>query len=67
VSSYRVETQDGRVLSFDVEAAAPYRLVRQAGPDGEELTLRGSTRLPYWELNRPGGERYLKELGLAAR
>jgi len=67
VSSYRVETQDGRVLSFDVEAAAPYRLVRQAGPDGEELTLRGSTRLPYWELNRPGGEKYLKELGLAAR
>jgi hypothetical protein len=67
VISYRVETQDGRVLSFDVEAKPPYRLVRQAGPDGEELTLRGTTRLPYWELNGPGGEKYLKELGLAAR
>jgi hypothetical protein len=67
VSSYRVETQDGRVLSFDVEARPPYRLVRQAGPDGEELTLRGTARLPYWKLNGPGGERYLKDLGLAAR
>ena len=64
VTAYTVETADGRRLGFDIEAAAPYRLVRQTGPDGEELALRGSTRLPYWQLNAPGGERHLKDLGL---
>lgn len=67
VSSYRVEVEGGRVLEFDIEAAAPYRLVRQAGPDGEELALRGSARLPYWKLNRPGGESHLEQLGLGSR
>ena len=67
VSSYSVETSDGRTLGFEVETAPPYRLVRQTGPDGEELVLRGSTRLPYWQLNGPGGEKYLRQLGLGAR
>jgi len=67
VTAYTVETADGRTLGFEIEAAPPHRLVRQTGPDGEELTLRGSTRLPYWQLNAPGGERYLKELGLSVR
>ena len=26
--------------------------------------LLGSTRLAYWTLNKPGGEKYLKQLGL---
>jgi hypothetical protein len=64
VTAYTVTTADGRVLGFEFEAAPPHRLVRQTGPDGEELVLRGSTRLPYWQLNAPGGERHLKELGL---
>ena len=67
VSSYSVEIERGRVLGFEIEAAAPYRLVRQTGPDGEELALRGSTRLAYWKLNGPGGEAHLKELGLGPR
>jgi hypothetical protein len=67
VSSYSVETGDGRTLGFEIEAAPPYRLIRQSGPDGEELALRGSTRLPYWQLNAQGGETYLKQLGLGAR
>ena len=58
------ETADGRKLGFDIESAPPFRLIRQTGPDGEELALKGSTRLPYWRLNAPGGERHLKELGL---
>ena len=64
VDVYSVEIADGRKLGFEIETAPPYRLVRQTGPDGEELSLRGSTRLPYWQLNAPGGERHLKELGL---
>lgn len=63
VTVYTVAVEGGRTLTFEVEAASPFRLVRQAGPEGEELALRGSTRLPYWRLNGPGGERHLKELG----
>ena len=64
VTAYTVETSDGRRLGFEIEAAAPRRLIRQTGPDGEELALRGSTRLAYWQLNAPGGEQHLKALGL---
>jgi hypothetical protein len=67
VSVYEVEVEDGRKLGFEIEAAPPYRLVRQTGPGGEELALEGSTRLAYWTLNRPGGEKHLKELGLSPR
>jgi len=45
VTAYTVETADGRALGFDIESASPHRLVRQTGPNGEELTLKGSTRL----------------------
>jgi len=66
VTVWTVEVEDGRRLVFEVEVASPYRLVRQAGPEGEELALTGSKRLAYWRLNGPGGERHLKELGLSA-
>ncbi len=32
---------------------------------GEDAVLLGSTRLPYWQLNGRGGEKHLKEMGLA--
>jgi hypothetical protein len=67
VVAYTVQIPDGRTLSFEIESASPHRLIRQAGADGEELTLRGSTRLPYWKLNAPGGEQHLKALGLGGR
>jgi hypothetical protein len=61
---YRVAVEGGGEIVFDVEAASPRRLLRFAGPDGEEGVLLASTRLAYWKLNQPGGEKYLKELGL---
>jgi hypothetical protein len=64
VTSYVVDVEGGRRLTFEIEAAAPWRLVRQTGPDGEELALAGSKRLAYWRLNAPGGETHLKEIGL---
>jgi hypothetical protein len=67
VTAYAVQIADGRKLAFEIEGAPPFRLIRQTGPDGEELALRGSTRLPYWQLNAPGGEQYRKELGLPVR
>ena len=45
-----------------VETAAPFRLIRWFSSDGEEASLLGSTRLAYWQLNQPGGEKYLKNL-----
>jgi hypothetical protein len=67
VTTYAVEVADGRQLGFEIEAAPPFRLVRQTGPDGEELALRGSTRLSYWLLNGPGGEQHLRKLGLGGQ
>jgi hypothetical protein len=64
VRTWTVDVKDGRRLTFAIEAAPPFRLVRQTGADGEELLLKGSKRLSYWKLNAPGGEKYLKELGL---
>ena len=64
VSVYEVAVEGGRKLEFAVEAAPPFRLVRQTGADGEDLQLEGSTRLSYWQLNKPGDEKHLKELGL---
>jgi hypothetical protein len=64
VSVYTVEVDDGRTLTFAIESAAPHRLIRQTGPDGEELALLGSERMAYWKLNAPGGEKHLAEIGL---
>lgn len=64
VITYQV-TLAGDRGAYQFEAAPPHRLVRYAWESGEEALLRGSARLPYWQLNQPGGESYLKQLGLA--
>jgi len=51
--------------TFHVEAAPPYRLVHYRWESGEEATLLGSSRLPYWQLQHNGEEVLLKQLGLA--
>ncbi len=56
--------EDGRRLTYASEVAPPHRLVRQTGANGEELALTGSTRMAYWKLNAPGGEKHLEEIGL---
>lgn len=64
VSTWTVDVEGGGRMTFEIEATPPYRLVRRAGPGNERWDLLGSTRLAYWKLNGPGGERYLKEMGL---
>jgi hypothetical protein len=64
VTAYTVEGEDGRRLTFAIEAAPPHRLIRQTGPGGEELALKGSSRMAYWKLNAPGSEKHLEEIGL---
>jgi hypothetical protein len=64
VETWTVAEEGGRTTTYQFESAAPYRLVRWSADTGEEAVLLGSTRLSYWKLNGPGGERYLKEMGL---
>lgn len=73
---YTVKLDDGRAGRFWIEAAYPHRILKwswnaASGTGGrmprdgvDEGELIRSTRLPYWQLNGPGGERYLREMGL---
>ena len=64
VDTWRVAQEGGPTLTYQIEQAPPFRIVRWSVDTGEEGVLLGSTRLAYWKLNAPGGERYLKEMGL---
>lgn len=55
---------DTTTRTYDVERAAPRRVLGWSSSDGEQASLLKTTRLAYWKLNRPGGEVFLKELGL---
>jgi len=64
VVEWTIAEEGGATTTFLLEAAKPYRLVRRSSDRGDDARLLGSTRLAYWKLNGPGGERYLKQLGL---
>jgi hypothetical protein len=66
VVTWTVTPEGGPRLTYLIEAEPPYRLVRWKADDGEEGSLVGSSRLAYWKLNGPGGESYLRRLGLPA-
>lgn len=50
------------VTTYDVERAAPRRVLGWKTLGGDEAKLQKTTRLPYWQLNGPGDEKYLKQL-----
>ena len=54
-----VNHQKGRD-QFVFAGVTPFVMKSWERWDGSALTLRHTLRLPYWELNRPGDERYLK-------
>jgi hypothetical protein len=56
--------EGGPVTTYQVEAAAPHRLVRWSTDAGEHGEMLGSDRLAYWKLNGPEGQQQLKRLGL---
>lgn len=64
VITYTVTIRDGDRASFQFAAAPPHRLVHYRWDSGEEATLLGSTRLPYWQLHDNGQQALLKQLGL---
>jgi hypothetical protein len=76
-TAFVVRPGDGREGRFDIERAAPHRVVRWAwtaiapadgrghsvgGTDRGELT--GTTRTQYWNRHDPGDEKDLRALGL---
>jgi hypothetical protein len=64
VDTWQVSQDGGPTLTYEIESAPPFRRVRWSANTGEEGVLLGSTRLAYWKLNGPGGEKHLREMGL---
>jgi hypothetical protein len=50
-------------MTYDVEKAAPRRVLFWKSNDGDEARLLKTARLPYWQLHAPGDEKYLQQLG----
>jgi hypothetical protein len=50
--------------TYDVEKSAPRRVLSWKSGDGDEARLLKTARLPYWQLNGQGDEKYLRELGM---
>ena len=65
VDMWQVAQDGGPTVTYEIESAPPFRLVRWSANTGEEGVLLGSTRLAYWKLNGPGGEEHLRGMGLS--
>jgi hypothetical protein len=48
---------------YEVEKAAPRRVLFWKSSDGDEARILKTARLPYWQLHDPGDEKYLQQLG----
>ena len=53
--------------TYDVEKAAPRRVLGWETSTGERAEILRTERLAYWRLNQPGDERYRSTLGLEDR
>jgi hypothetical protein len=62
-----VAIQGGRTWTFFAEQAAPHRLLKWQASDGHQGELIASKRMKYWQMNRNGFEKALKDLGLKPR
>jgi len=64
VMVYTITVSGGRKGTFYVEEVYPHRIIRWEMPPDVKGELTGSERLVYWQLNKNGGESYLRALGL---
>lgn len=64
VVRWTVAEDHGPSTTYFIESVPPFRLIRWMVDTGEDAVLLGSARLAYWEMNRPGDERHLEEMGL---
>jgi hypothetical protein len=62
--TYTVAQTGGDTVTWTVETAAPHHILAWSSTSGEAGRLTGTARLPYWQMNGPGGEAALKQLGL---
>lgn len=53
VDRYDVAVEGGETTTWFIESAAPHRIIAWKSTAGEHAELRGSDRLPYWQLNNP--------------
>lgn len=56
-------TCGGVTKTYDVEKAAPRRVLGWTTSDGESAQILKTARLPYWQLHGVGDEKYLEQLG----
>ena len=61
---YTIEEAGGPTTTYVIEAAYPHRILEWRSTGGESGRILGSARLPYWQLNAPGGEKELAKIGL---
>jgi hypothetical protein len=64
VDRYTVAVAGGPTTTWFVEAADPHRIVGWSTTAGEHAELRGSDRLPYWQLHNPGDVTARARVGL---
>lgn len=57
----------GYTRTYDVEQAAPRRVLGWATSDGDTTAIAATERLPYWQLNSPADTTYRTTLGLDTR
>lgn len=65
VEQWEVKAEVGPSTTWWLEKAYPHRIIGWEGSDGERAELTGSKRIPYWQLNKPGDEAHLQDLGLS--
>jgi len=65
--TWRAVVDQGPSITFFVEQQSPHRILEWRSTSGESAKMIKSTRLKYWEMNRPSGESELQKLGLSRR
>jgi hypothetical protein len=67
VDIFRAKLSDGRERVFEVEKAAPFRVLKYITSEGLTAVLVASERMKYWELNKPEGVKALEKLKMGVR
>jgi hypothetical protein len=63
VTGFRLEAGD-YWRTYDAEKTEPHRVLAWGTYTGETAEILQPERLSYWQLNKPGDERYRESLGL---
>ena len=57
----------GTTWTFWIETAPPHRIIKWTTSTGETARLKGSARLPYWQMNDSNHRQALEQIGLEPR